>query len=65
MPVLANHRHERFARLLAEGEMTVTDAHEQAGYKRNEGNASALARHPDIQSRVTEIKNSAGGHRSC
>jgi DeoR/GlpR family transcriptional regulator of sugar metabolism len=36
MPVLSNPRHERFAQLLAQlhGKMTVTDAHEQAGYRR-------------------------------
>jgi hypothetical protein len=58
MPVLSNARHEKFAQLLAQlhGEMTVADAHEQAGYRRNEGNASTLARHPDVQERVKEIK---------
>lgn len=60
MPVLKNPRHERFAQLLAKlhGEMTVTDAHEQAGY-RNDGNASTLAQHPDVQARVKEIKGRA------
>jgi len=58
MPVLTNPRHEKFAQLLAQlhGEMTVTDAHEQAGYRRNDGNRSTLARHPDVQARVNEIK---------
>jgi phage terminase small subunit len=32
MPVLRNSRHERFARLLANGK-TVADAYEEAGYK--------------------------------
>lgn len=61
MPVLSNARHEKFAQLLAQlhGEMTVTDAHEQAGYKRNDGNASTLAQHPDVQKRVKEIKGRA------
>jgi hypothetical protein len=53
MPVLTNPRHEKFAQLLAqlhgESKTTVTDAHEQAGYKRNDGNASTLAQHPDVQ----------------
>ena len=59
--MLNNPRHERFAQLLAQlhGEMTVTDAHEQAGYKRNDGNASTLAQHPDVQARVKEIKGRA------
>jgi hypothetical protein len=61
MPVLTNPRHEKFAQLLAQlhGEMTVTDAHEQAGYKRNDGNASTLAKHPDVEARVKEIKGAA------
>jgi phage terminase small subunit len=61
MPVLKNARHEKFAQLLAKlhGKMTVADAHEQAGYRRNDGNASVLAQHPDIQARVKEIKGRA------
>ena len=53
--VLANHRRELFAQLLAQGE-TATDAHELAGYRRNDGNASTLAKHPEVQVRVKEIK---------
>jgi hypothetical protein len=53
--VLANHRRERFAQLLVQGE-TATDAHELAGYRRNDGNASTLARHPQVQGRLKEIK---------
>jgi hypothetical protein len=53
--VLANHRRELFAQLLVQGE-TATDAHELAGYRRNDGNASTLARHPQVQARLKEIK---------
>ena len=56
--VLANHRRELFAQLLAQGE-TATDAHELAGYRRNDGNASTLAKHPEVQVRVKEIKGAA------
>ena len=58
MPVLTNHRHERFTQLLAAAPkgMTVTDAYEKAGYRRNDGNASTLARHPQVQGRLKEIK---------
>lgn len=68
MPILKNSKHERFAQLLVHGRdddgrpMTVTDAHEKAGYRRNDGNASALSQRPDIQERVMEIKGSAGGY---
>lgn len=55
MPVLSNARHERFAQEIAGGE-NITNAHEKAGYKRHEGNASTLAGHPDIKARVEEIR---------
>jgi phage terminase small subunit len=56
MPALENHRRELFAQLLVQG-FTVVDAHERAGYRRNEGNASMLARHPEVQARLKEIKS--------
>ena len=55
MTVLANHRRELFAQLLAQG-FTEVDAHERAGYRRNDGNASTLAQHPEVQARLKEIK---------
>ena len=58
MPVLKNARHERFAQELAKGRSAV-DAHEAAGFKRNDGNASKLASKPDIQARVKEITGAA------
>jgi hypothetical protein len=54
MPVLKNPRHERFAQLLASGK-TAVDAHEGAGYARNDGNAAAMAKREEIKGRVMEI----------
>lgn len=58
MPVLKNVRHERFAQELAKGTF-ATKAHEIAGYKSNDGNASALAAKPEIQARIKEIMEKA------
>jgi hypothetical protein len=55
MSALSNHRRELFAQLLVQG-FTAVDAHEKAGFKRNDGNASALARHPEIEARILAIK---------
>jgi hypothetical protein len=54
MGVLSNQRHELFARALAEGK-SLFDAHKEAGYKPNRGNASKLADYPKIQDRVKQI----------
>lgn len=56
MPVLPNARHERMAQLIAAGHSDV-DAHEQAGFKRNEGNAGKIARRPEVIARVTELNS--------
>jgi hypothetical protein len=55
MSALSNHRRELFAQLLVQG-FSAVDAHEKAGFKRNDGNASTLARHPEIEARIMEIK---------
>jgi phage terminase small subunit len=55
MCALSNHRRELFAQLLVQG-FTAVDAHEKAGLKRHDGNASVLARHPEIEARIMEIK---------
>jgi hypothetical protein len=39
--------------------ITATDAHELAGYRRNDGNASTLAQNPDVQARIKELKGIA------
>jgi len=55
VPSLNNARHERFAQLLLQGE-NATDAHEQAGYVRDDGNAARLKSNPTIQERVAELQ---------
>jgi hypothetical protein len=58
MPMLKNSRRERFAQLLAGGK-TAIDAYDQAGYRRNDGNAAAMAKKEEIKSRVMEINGLA------
>jgi phage terminase small subunit len=58
MPVLKNQRRERFSQLLASGK-TATDAYELAGYKRDAGNSSHLAKSDKITSRVQELTTEA------
>jgi phage terminase small subunit len=59
MPVLANHRRELFAQLLFQG-FPAVDAYENAGYKRHDGNACTLAKHPEVQARLEEIRGETG-----
>jgi phage terminase small subunit len=56
MPCLKNPRRERFSQLLASGK-TATDAHEEAGYRRDDGNSSRLSKSEEITGRVQEITN--------
>ena len=58
MPVLSNSRHERFAQLLAEGK-TAVDAHELAGFARNDSNSAQMAKRDDVKARVTELNGAA------
>jgi phage terminase small subunit len=55
MPILKHAKYEIFAQEVAKG-ANFEDAHVTAGYKRNSGNASALARRPEISARITELK---------
>jgi hypothetical protein len=55
MPVLTNSRRELFANLLAQGFAAVA-AYEKAGYKRHDGNACTLAKHPEVEARLEEIR---------
>ena len=55
MPPLNNARHERFAQLLLQGE-NATDAHEQAGYVRDDGNATRLRANAKVQARLAELQ---------
>jgi hypothetical protein len=54
MPVLPKARYERFAQGIANGK-DIVDAHADAGFKRNRGDASILSRNKSIQFRVQEI----------
>lgn len=53
MPMLTNHRHELFARALAEG-MGVGKAYRSAGYRPSPQRASALKARPEVKARVAE-----------
>jgi hypothetical protein len=59
MSTLSNHRRELFAQLLVQG-FTAVDAYEKAGFKRHDGNASTLSRHPEIEARLEEIRGELG-----
>ena len=54
LPVLSKSRHELFAQAVANGS-SLDDAHSDAGFIRNRGNASKLMRNTAIQSRVDEL----------
>ena len=58
MPVLANSRHERFAQAIAIGKPRI-EAHAEAGFKPDDGNASKLAARPEVQARIQEITGKA------
>jgi phage terminase small subunit len=59
MPALDNHRRELFTQLLFQG-FTAVDAYKKAGYKRHDGNACTLAKHPEILARLEEIRGEQG-----
>jgi hypothetical protein len=61
--VLANHRRELFAQLLVQG-FTAVDAYEKAGYKRHDGNACTLAKHPEVQARLKEIRGELAAEKT-
>ena len=63
MPVLANNRRELFAQLLVQG-FTAVDAYEKAGYKRHDGNACTLAKHPEVQARLEEIRGELAAEKT-
>lgn len=52
--MLKNAKHERFAQNLAAG-MSLLDAHEDAGFKPDRGNAHRLQHKDDIVQRVSDI----------
>lgn len=51
---LTDSRRENFCRLCVSGS-TITDAYENAGYARNDGNASKLYNNIQIQARIREL----------
>jgi phage terminase small subunit len=55
MPPLNNNRHERFCQFLLQGE-SATDAHEHAGFVRDDGNATRLRQNPKVQARLAELQ---------
>lgn len=55
MPVLANPRYEKFAQLLVGG-MAAVDAHEAAGFRRNDSNAIRLKNRAEVAARVAELQ---------
>jgi hypothetical protein len=52
---LKNSRHERFVQALLQGESAV-DAHEHAGYTRDDRNAARLRSNPKVVERLTELQ---------
>lgn len=54
MPVLANPKHEAFAKAIADG-LKMVDAYEMAGYARSPSAASQLNGRPEIQQRISEL----------
>jgi phage terminase small subunit len=66
MPACRDPQHERFARALAEQYLAVPpprrpvlEAFKAAGYAPHKGNASRLARRPEIRARVAELLEEA------
>ena len=58
MPVLKNPRREKFAQLFATG-MTLENAYEGAGYRRNKKHAYILRWTPEVAERIEEIQTTA------
>ena len=52
-----------FAQLLFQGYSAVK-AYEKAGYKRHDGNACTLAKHPEVLARLEEIRGIPVGTRA-
>jgi hypothetical protein len=56
MPPLKNTRHERFCQFLLQGE-TAIDAHEKAGFVRDDGNSARLRANPKVAARLVELQS--------
>lgn len=55
MPILPNARHERAVQEHIAGKSKV-DAHEAAGYPRNDGNAAKVFAREDVKARIAELQ---------
>lgn len=58
MPILSNHRWERFAQELAKG-LVPEEAYQAAGFKPARQNAHRLMTKDDVRARVDELKQRA------
>jgi hypothetical protein len=56
MAPLRNTRHEKFVQSLLEGKSAAA-AYEEAGYAKDDGNATRLAKNPKVIERLTELQN--------
>lgn len=57
---LRNTRHEAFVQLLLQGEIAI-DAHEKAGFVRDDGNSARLKASPKVQERLAELQAEIAG----
>lgn len=58
MPALEHVKHEAFALSVAEGK-TLLEAHKQAGYVPDAGNAKRLRKRPEVRARIAELRQEA------
>ena len=58
MPVLSNQKHEIFAQELAKG-TSASQAFVNAGYSKNDGNASRLNGNEKVRARVLELQTAS------
>ena len=58
MPVLSNQKHERFAQAVAKG-LSASAAYVEAGYPKNDGNASRLKGSDKVKARIEELQTVA------
>jgi hypothetical protein len=56
MPALEDPKHEHFANLLLDPDLSIEEAHVQAGFARNRHNAARLARKEHIRTRKEELQ---------
>jgi phage terminase small subunit len=59
MPILNKPRQEKFAQLVAAGQMRPVDAYAAAGFSPHHQNASRLMQNDAVQARVAEIQGAA------